>query len=317
MEKELWFTNKGSVEIKPVKLPITNDLVYVKSLFSLISSGTEKLAYLGEIPKSLHATMKVPYMKGEFSFPFTYGYSLVGEVVQPGHKYNGRIVHLLHPHQTYAQVEEQSISLIPKGVDPKLAVLASNLETALNAVWDGGIKIGENVLIVGFGTIGALLGGVLRSMKHVKVYVLENDERRISLAKKLGFTIFDSTISVDATFNTSANEEGFQKGLNAVGFEGRLIELSWYGNKEISVNFGGDFHSQRKKIISSQVSSLPVSMRSTWDYERRKQVVYELLQDEYFSKLPLEKILFDNVSKAYDDLKLNNITGIAKIIEYV
>jgi len=181
MEKELWFIAPTKVEIKSVEVAQKKDFITIQSLYSLISTGTELLMYNGYVPQDLHETMKVPFMQGDFSFPFTYGYSLVGKIDDVSSENNGRLVHLLHPHQTYAQVSEGCVSLIPDDVDPKLAVLASNLETALNAVWDGNIKIGENVLIVGFGMIGALLAGVLKSIKHVNIYVAETDPIRLNL----------------------------------------------------------------------------------------------------------------------------------------
>jgi len=317
MEKELWFIAPTKVEIKSVEVAQKKDFITIQSLYSLISTGTELLMYNGYVPQDLHETMKVPFMQGDFSFPFTYGYSLVGKIDDVSSENNGRLVHLLHPHQTYAQVSEGCVSLIPDDVDPKLAVLASNLETALNAVWDGNIKIGENVLIVGFGMIGALLAGVLKSIKHVNIYVAETDPIRLNLINELGLNTFSDEVEFDAVFNSSANENGFQLGLNSLGFEGRLIELSWYGNKKINVNLGGDFHSKRKKIISSQVGSLPTNMRSLWDYKRRKNIVFELLKDGYFKKLPLEEISFDDAPKGYRDLNNNRINGLAKIIKYV
>jgi threonine dehydrogenase-like Zn-dependent dehydrogenase len=317
MQKELWFTAPGEVEIRSVESFDVKGLINVKSHYSLISTGTEMLMYNGNVPEELHETMKVPYIKGDFNFPFTYGYSLVGQINDKYHVDNGRFVHLLHPHQSYANVSSEFISLIPEAIDPKLAVLTSNLETALNAVWDGNIKIGENVLIVGFGIIGALLAGVLKSIKHVNIYIAETNKERIQLVKQLGLKLYTDEVNLDAAFNTSANEKGFQIGLNSIGFEGRLIELSWYGKKEIKVSLGGDFHSKRKKIISSQVGSLPTDMRSLWDYKRRKDVVFELLKDDYFGELPLEEINFDNAPEAYRDLNNNKINGLAKIIKYV
>jgi threonine dehydrogenase-like Zn-dependent dehydrogenase len=317
MQKELWFTAPGEVEIKLVNSCTIEGLINIKSHYSLISTGTEMLMYNGNVPEELHESMKVPYIKGNFKFPFTYGYSLVGQINDTSHIDNGRFVHLLHPHQSYANVSSEFVSLIPVDIDPKLAVLTSNLETALNAVWDGNIKIGENVLIVGFGMIGALLAGVLKSIKHVNIYIAETNPERIKLINKLGLKLYADEVDMDAAFNTSANEKGFQIGLNSIGFEGRLIELSWYGKKEIKVSLGGDFHSKRKKVISSQVGSLPTEMRSSWSFKRRKALVFNLLKDEYFGQLPLEEINLDTAPKAYRDLNNNKIKGLAKIIKYV
>ena len=95
--------------------------------------------------------MKVPYMKGEFPFPVSYGYSLVGKIIKGPEKLINRYVHLMHPHHDFAFVREQDIFLIPDSIPPKRAVFASNLETVVNAIWDSKPQLGDQILIAGFG----------------------------------------------------------------------------------------------------------------------------------------------------------------------
>ena len=54
-------------------------------------------------------------------------------------------------------------------------------------------------------------------------------------------------------FHTSASEAGLATALRLAAFEGTVLELSWYGAKDVKVPLGGAFHSQRLKLVSSQV----------------------------------------------------------------
>ena len=44
-----------------------------------------------------------------------------------------------------------------------------------------------------------------------------------------------------------------------------MLELSWYGAREVKVPLGGAFHSQRLKLVSSQVGHVAPSHRATLD----------------------------------------------------
>ena len=96
--KALWHLNAEESIIDKAQLAEQQeDLVTVRSLYSLISTGTERLVASGGVPENLYQQMTVPYMEGGFQFPIKYGYSLVGEIDQVGHDWHGQKVHLLHP----------------------------------------------------------------------------------------------------------------------------------------------------------------------------------------------------------------------------
>jgi 2-desacetyl-2-hydroxyethyl bacteriochlorophyllide A dehydrogenase len=311
--KELWFTSPGKTELKFVTIDDPkNDEVLVKASYSLISSGTERLVSGGNIPATIFNQMKVPYMQGEFSFPFTYGYSLVGEIIKGEKSLLGKYVHILHPHKEIALVKIKDVYILPESFNLQTATLASNMETAVNAVWDSGVSIGDKVLIVGFGIIGSLLAGVLKSMKHIHISIHESNQERAEIARKLGFEIIEKTQNndFDLAFNTSANANGLQLCIDSVGFEGKVTELSWYGDENVNINLGGDFHSKRKAIIASQVSKLPSQKTNRWDFLRRKKLVFEILKDEYFSLLPISDIPFSNCESLYENkIQVNNYLG--------
>src|SRR5262249_58046288 len=119
-----------------------------------ISRGTERLVSTGRVPPSEFERMRAPFMAGAFPFPVKYGYATVGRV-EAG-PVRDRVVFALHPHQSEFVLPEEAVCVVPDRVPPARAVLAANMETALNALWDGGPQPADRVAVVG-GGIGGLL----------------------------------------------------------------------------------------------------------------------------------------------------------------
>ncbi|MEM7656718.1 MAG: zinc-binding alcohol dehydrogenase [Bacteroidota bacterium] len=318
--RSCWHESATRTSIVSAPLPaLEAGMVRVQALYSLISTGTERLVARGQVPTEVTHQMQVPYMGGNFPFPIKYGYSLVGKITSEEHPYHNRLVHLLHPHQDVCQVASQDIFLIPEEVSAKRAILASNLETAVNAVWDSGVSIGDKVLVVGFGVIGSLVARVLSMIGGVEVVVQELDLRRRNLAEQLGFwTQIQGTENVlmDCAFHTSSTAKGLQSAIDQVGFEGKVIELSWYGTQSASLELGGTFHSQRKQLISSQVSQLPADRKGRWNYRRRKEVVFELLKSPIFDQHLTHEIPFDQLPEVFDQIRLGTNKELSWVVRY-
>ncbi len=289
----------------------------VRALYSLVSTGTERRVALGQVPATLYADMQVPHMEGSFDFPVKYGYSLVGTIEEGPETLIGKTVHLLHPHQEWCTVPVDDVFVVPDGIPPLRAILASNLETALNAVWDAQVSAGDRVLVVGFGIIGSLTARLLRAMPAVQVSIAELHPARQQFAQQMGFTLADpNEKAYDLAFHTSASSTGLQQCVDAVGFEGKVIEMSWYGDQPVTVHLGGTFHSQRKQIISAQVSYLPANRQSRWTYQRRKAVVFALLQDAAFDQHITDTIDFKQLPALFDQIRQGDLSALCWGVAY-
>ncbi len=315
----LWHLSpsKSSLQQEALGTPLSSQLI-IKSLYSLVSTGTEKLVASGQVPTSMHQLMRVPCMGGDFGFPVKYGYSLVGAITTKG-QHQGQLVHLLHPHQDALLVDSANISLVPKDIPAKRAALASNIETALNAIWDSGVSVGDKVVVCGFGMIGGLVTRLLSLMPAVEVVVLEKNGYRIAQATQMGFSTNPNILqNFDYSFHTSGSSAGLQTCIEAVGMEGKIIELSWYGNKAVQLQLGADFHYHRKQIISSQVGHVPFAKNARWDYQRRKQVVWELLKNPVFDAHITDEIAFADSPAFFDALRGGILfnEGLGWVIKY-
>ncbi len=315
----LWHISPSSSELRKEFLAeVSKNFCEVKNLFSLISLGTERLVASGKVDAKAAARMAVPHMAGDFDLPIKYGYSLVGQVQTKHHPLAGKLVHLLHPHQDNCVVSEKNLFPIPEGIPPARAALASNMETAVNAIWDSGIGLGDRVLVIGFGLIGALIARLAARFPGVEVVIAEKNPQRIKLAQKLGFSILEpeSACDFDIAFHCSGSGGGLQMAIESVRKEGRVVELSWYGSSPVSLNLGESFHWDRKQIISSQVSSIPSSKSDRWDFRSRKALVYNLLKDPLFDQLVTRFVPFQQAPAFFDELRAGEVDGVGVCIDF-
>ncbi|MEP7268302.1 MAG: zinc-binding alcohol dehydrogenase [Saprospiraceae bacterium] len=309
--KSLWHIDSTSSTIRQEKLSPINDDLILRSLYSMISIGTERIVASGNVPESMYAKMQVPYMQGAFSFPVKYGYSLVGE-------WNGRVYHIMHPHQDHITCSPDSLTEIPTEIPAKRAVLISNLETICNAWWDAQPEQFEKILIAGFGLIGSLLAIWLKLKGFHNIFILEKIEERILLAKKLGFqTILPSEkMDFDLAYHTSSTSAGLQYCIDHMKFEGRIIDLSWYGDKPVSLTLGGNFHINRLKLMSSQVSTIPGFLQKDQTFSTRKNEVLQMLNNKIWDILLDQETSLENAVNWFKKIRSGQLANLSLVIKY-
>jgi threonine dehydrogenase-like Zn-dependent dehydrogenase len=281
--KALWFVAPGQVEWReePVPNPGAGDL-RVRALFSGISRGTESLVFHGRIPSSEYGRMRAPFQAVQFPFPVTYGYAAVGEVEDGPADLAGRAVFALHPHQTVYILPRDSVIALPQGLPPARAVLAANMETALNAIWDGGAAPASRIAVVGAGVVGSLVAYLAGRLPGAEVTLVDIQPARARVAAALGVSFAEpgaAPSDCDLVFHASGTAEGLDTALAAAGDEAMVVEMSWYGDRDVPVALGRGFHSRRLRLISSQVGKVANSQRSRWNHGRRLSAALALLQD--------------------------------------
>jgi 2-desacetyl-2-hydroxyethyl bacteriochlorophyllide A dehydrogenase len=279
-----WITGAEQGELREETLrERSNEEVLVRALFSAVSRGTERLVFTGKIPSSEHERMRAPFQVGAFTFPVKYGYTSVGEVVAGPSDLLGRNVFCLYPHQSLYLVPAASVSPLPDELPAARAVLAANMETALNALWDAEIKLGERVNVLGAGVVGCLVAYLAARVAGTEVTLVDVDPRKAEVARRLGiaFALPDvAPAECDLLLNASGNGAALRSALELAAHEARIIELSWFGTQEITLPLGAAFHVKRLTLRSSQVGAIPTVQRPRWDYRRRLGLALTLLCDE-------------------------------------
>ncbi|MFT3816155.1 MAG: zinc-binding alcohol dehydrogenase [Rubrivivax sp.] len=277
----LWIVAPGQAELRRERLraPVAGEVV-VQARYGGVSRGTEALVFAGRVPRSEWGRMRAPFQRGDFPGPVQYGYLNVGRVVggEPG--LIGRDVFCLYPHQSRYVVPAAAVLPLPEGLPPERAILAANLETAINATWDAGLAVGDRVSVVGGGSVGSLVAWLASRIPGCEVELVDIRPARAAVAAALGVPFAAPATArsgADVVFHASASEAGLACALELAATEAMVVELSWYGEGRIPVALGAAFHSQRLRLVSSQVGQLPVAHRGRWDHTRRLALALRLL----------------------------------------
>ncbi len=289
MERAYWIGHPGHSDLRKVDLvePGPDD-VLVRTLHSGVSKGTELLVFRGEVPVSQYELMRAPFQEGDFPGPVKYGYLNVGVVEQgPAHLLD-RTVFCLYPHQTRYVVPASAVTVVPDAVPAGRAILAGTVETAVNAVWDAAPLIGDRITVLGAGMVGCCVAGVLAGLPGARVQLVDVDERRARVADAFGIefaTPDTATGERDLVVHASATEAGLARSLELLADDGEVIELSWYGDKQVRVPLGEYFHSRRLTVRASQVGAVARARRSARTFADRLALALELLADPAFDVL--------------------------------
>jgi threonine dehydrogenase-like Zn-dependent dehydrogenase len=280
ISEALWITAPNSCELAQTGFETPAGFVEVETLFSGISRGTESLVFRGEVPESEWKRMRCPLQEGSFPFPVKYGYAAVGLVTEGPHDLAGREVFVLHPHQRYFSAPQAMAIPLPDGVPAHRAVLAANMETALNILWDSHAAAGDRIAIIGAGVVGGLTGWLCAQLPGAEVTLVDTNPGRAALAAALGcgFALPDDCPEdCDVVVHASASSAGLATALAAAGMEARVVEASWHGSRDVNMPLGAEFHSHRLQLISSQVGQVPAERRMRWPHRRRLEKALSLL----------------------------------------
>ena len=316
----LWYVAPGRAEIRaePVAPPADGE-VRLAAVASALSRGTERLVFAGRVPESEYERMRAPFMSGAFPFPVKYGYAMVGRVEQGPAELKDRLCFALYPHQTVFNLAAENIVPLPDALPAERAVLAANMETALNAVWDARPGPADRIAVVGAGVLGLLVARLCARMPGTAVTVVDVNPERAGIARAFGAAFAapdDATGDCDLVVHTSASAAGLATALRLAGDEATVLELSWYGSDDVKVPLGDVFHSRRLRLISSQVGKVAPSHRPRWDYRRRLSAALSLLNDPVLDALIAPPVAFTDLPARLPDILTPTSGVLCQLIRY-
>jgi NADPH:quinone reductase-like Zn-dependent oxidoreductase len=318
--RALWYTGPGRAEIRDEVLkPLAAGKVRVRALYSAISRGTEALIAAGRVPASEYQRVRAPFMSGSFPFPVKYGYAAVGRVEAGPDALLGKNIFALHPHQSRFDVPAEAVVPIPSEIPLSRAVLAANMETALNATWDASPGPFGRIAVVGTGVVGALVGFLCARIEGAEVTLVDVDPAREAIAWGFGLDFAapqDAPADCDFVFHTSATAEGLATALSIAGDEATVLELSWYGSGNVSVPLGGAFHSRRLRLISSQVGKVAPSHRASFTHRQRLEAAVKLTAHPHLDALLAPAIAFGELPARLPDILKPRSGVLCQLVSY-
>jgi 2-desacetyl-2-hydroxyethyl bacteriochlorophyllide A dehydrogenase len=305
------FAGPRTVTISDVDLPPLDDGdALISTRWSGISSGTELLAYRGELDPELPLDETLGALAGTFTYPFSYGYSCVGVVERTNANLpEGTLVFAYHPHQDRFVARADDL-IVLDGVDPRQATLMPLVETALQIALDAGAVLDTDVVVFGLGAVG-MLTSLMLARAGARVLAVEPRGWRQRVAGDLGIPAVapgdltaaleerDLAGGVSLAVEASGNPDALVAALDVLSHEGTVQCASWYGTKTVPLPLGGRFHRRRLTIRSTQVSTIPARLSGLWTIARRRTAAASLLREMPLSFLATHQFPFARVAEAY------------------
>ncbi len=305
------FVAPRQVEVQPVDVAAPREgQALVRTLHSGISSGTEMLAYRGELDADTALDETISALSGNFGYPFRYGYSCVGRVEQAGCELaEGALVFAFHPHQDMFVADAADLIELPT-IEPRLATLLPLVETALQVSLDAGPVLEEPVVVVGLGAVG-MLTALLLQRAGARVVTSEPVAWRREVAGGLGLRAVDPAdlgalvaeetggSGMPLVVEVSGRPEALIDSLPLLAHEGTALVASWYGTKPVTLPLGAEFHRRRLTLRSTQVSTIPAAMSETWDVVRRRAASVALLSELPVATLATHEFELESAADAY------------------
>jgi 2-desacetyl-2-hydroxyethyl bacteriochlorophyllide A dehydrogenase len=329
----LYFVGPREVSVETEAVPDPGpDEVLVETRVSAVSSGTELLAYRGEIPENAEADAAIDTLANDFSYPFQYGYSAVGTVVELGadvdERWRDQTVFAFNSHRSHFTASPDQLVPVPDDVSSETAALLPTAETAVTLVMDGQPVVGERVVVFGAGVVGLFTTRLLAEFPLEQLTVVEPVASRRKLAATMGA---DETLHPDRTdtladrgdpsgtdlvYELTGCPDVLDSAIDVAGYDGRVVVGSWYGSRRADVALGEFFHRGRIDLVSSQVSTISPEHRGRWTKSRRIDVAWEHLQRIDTDRLVTHRMPFERAPDAYRELDERPETALQIVFQF-
>lgn len=331
-------------------MPLKENEVRIKTLYTGISHGTEMSVYRGVAPffertkDGQYGIFRTAEEKEKWSYPvrscdpgiWYMGYACVGEVIEVGNEVKnvkvGDIVYTNAPHQSQVVKWEYSVIKIPDNVKPEHAVILTNLMTAYNGVLDSRIKLGDTVVVSGLGVLGQLVIQMAKMSGASKVIGVDVIQKRLDAALQNGADLVfnsseleDVAIEVrkqtnfkgaDLVIEVSGNHKALQAAMRMAGNDTTVTALGWYQGACTGLNLAEEFHHNRITLRSSQTCMIDPAIANMWNDERKTETCVSLMSKLKLDNLITHRIPFEDVAKAYDMVDKNANEVIQVVLTY-
>jgi 2-desacetyl-2-hydroxyethyl bacteriochlorophyllide A dehydrogenase len=313
--------------------------VLVLNRMSAISPGTELLIYRGQVPDGWPVDSTISSLSGTFGYPLRYGYAGVGQVVVAGQGVDpdwiGRWVFSFQPHQSHYLASPSVLIPLPADLNPEDALFVPAMETAVNFMMDGQPMIGERVLVLGQGIVGLLTTALLSRFPLAKLVTVDRYAFRRQRSLEVGAhnvlapesqgdvgdpdrIIDDKGLrgEADLVYELSGDPAALDQAVSFCGFGARIIVGSWYGTRRAALDLGREFHRNRIRLISSQVSTIAPEFSGRWSKERRLAVVWDMIRSVRPDKLITHRFPVEQAPQAFDLLDRQPESAVQVVLTY-
>ncbi len=205
----------------------------------------------------------------------------------------------------YVKVKTKKLFKIPKHIDIKRAALIEPLAVAVHDVRMSGMQVGENVLVIGGGPIGLLIGLVAQRGGAGKVVISEVVESRRKLAEDFGFIALNPLEEDFEKKLLAVNEgKGYDVGFEAAGVPSAITTLvDHVKNTGTIVQIAmtkGPYPVDTGKVFAKELRIQGVRIHNQYNFGGAVNMVVDGALDEKLDKLISKVFEFNKVTEAFE-----------------
>ena len=302
---------------------IQPDEVYVETIVSALSTGTDLGNYLGDSG----------YVPDAPTYPRAVGYSNVGVVARAGRDVHslreGDRVFSMRPHlSAYIAKEKELLVRIPDGVESGEASLIYLAQLGLATMRQASYQAGENVAVIGLGVIGLCTAAIARAL-GAQVSAVANSPLRAEAAKALGahHTMLaggDVRPESDIVILTANQWDAYRQAVEMARICGRVCVLGFPGRGLPQPDFNPFhprwFYAKQLTLISAgqsaRVECAPSELR--FNLRRNLELILSLLKsgDVSFAPIITHRLPAENMRVAYELARAHDKGLMAAVFEW-
>lgn len=263
--------------------------VVVRSLFSLMSTGTENIAFNGLYAPGSHWERYV-------SFPYYPGYATIGAIIDAGDSAEwraGDLVAMRRPHASHIVMKPDDYFIaVPPDIDLRDATWFAMAKIAFHGAKAAASSLGSNVMIIGAGPIGQMATRWIAATGPSRLTVVDPAADRLELARRGGATNTiaepidsilpqyeaDEASRPEIVIDTTGNGRVFATALALVARFGRVVVL-------------GDTGFTGEQTLTSDVIRRGITIvgahdihnNAVWNNKTIAKYFFELLQSGRFN----------------------------------
>jgi 2-desacetyl-2-hydroxyethyl bacteriochlorophyllide A dehydrogenase len=207
-----------------------------------------------------------------------------------------------------------------KGLSPKTLALIEPFCISYHGVSRANVKKGENVLVIGAGTIGVLAAAAAKAL-GANVYICDLAEKKLEYAKEFGvdgIILNDSPENFEERVNKITNGNGFDVTIEAVGLPSTFqncIDAAAFGGRVVLIGVGKKNLDFNFTIIQKKELNIFGSRNA------QKKDFEELIDLVKGGKIDLDKIItntykMEDAAKAFADFDKNAGSMLKVVLEF-
>ncbi|MFN3684061.1 MAG: zinc-dependent alcohol dehydrogenase [Fimbriimonadaceae bacterium] len=272
-----------------------------------------------------------------WSYPVPLGNMQYGEVTEVGPGCRllrpGDLVCVSAPFQPELVANEADCWRVPDGVDWKDALLLDPCEFALGALRDGGVRIGDRIAVFGMGAIGLCCVQLAKAAGATLVVALDPIERRREAAEEcgadrtldptegdIGLALRDATAGrgPDVIVDFSGSARALQQAIRGIAYGGTIVLGAFPPPHREGLDFGGEFHMNRPRLVSSRACSDPNPDHPRWSHRRIQEECFELICRGAVRGAPVlgPTVRFEELPEAYLRVAGDPAAGVKLTVDY-